>query len=113
MAVVLPIVAQGSQFKFSTELDGVAFTFTFTWNRRDSAWYLRLGNGEDNPLAQGIRVVLRSSLLGIGKPIEGFPQGVLYAVDTTGQDIEPTQEDLGSRVRIYFFNAADYARAAL
>jgi hypothetical protein len=109
MAVLLPIVPQGADFSFVTQLDGVAFTFGFRWNWRDSGWYLTLGDAEGTPLAQGLRVVLRTSLLGKAPFRQGFPQGYLYATDTSGQDVEAAQDDIGSRVKVYYLNAADFA----
>lgn len=105
--VTLPIVAEGAHFSFVTELSGTAFTFEFRWNRRDSGWYVHLGDAEGNPLAQGVRVVLGLPLFGGPKP--GFPAGAVVARDLTGQDVDATQDDLGQRVVLYFIPAAELA----
>jgi hypothetical protein len=109
MAALLPITAQGAQFSVVTELDSVAYSFDFRWNHRDSGWYLTLGDAEGTPLAHGIRVVLGPDLLAMFPGREGFPAGVLVAVDSSGQELEAAQDDLGSRVKLYYLSPADLA----
>lgn len=104
--VVLPVLPEGSHFTFSTELDGTSFGFEFRWNNRDSGWYLFLYDGNGDPLAQNVRVVLKTSLL--GQTVRaGFPAGYLYAEDSTGQDVEAALTDLGSRVQIFYISASE------
>ena len=104
--VLLPILAQGAHFTFSTELDGVSFGFEFRWNNRDSGWYMFLYDGNGDPIAQNVRVAVKTSLL--GPTIRaGFPTGYLIAKDTTGQDAEAGLTDLGARVKIGFISASE------
>jgi hypothetical protein len=107
MAVVLPITVSSAHFSFVTELDSIGYTFEFRWNHRDSGWYLHLGDAEGTPLAQGIRVVLGTDMLGHFPGRLGFPPGVLTAVDTSGQSLEAAFDDLGSRVKLYYLSLSD------
>jgi hypothetical protein len=109
MAVLLPITVKGAQFVFKTELESVAYTFDFRWNWRDAGWYFNLLDGEGVLLVAGVRVVLNTALLKSFRRMVGVPSGVLVAVDSGGQQLEAGQDDLGSRVKVYYLTEADLA----
>jgi hypothetical protein len=105
--VVLPVTPSGAQFSFVAELDGVSYTLEWRWNWRDAGWYLTLGDGEGNPMAQNLRVVLNTALNATGFGRQEWPPGILFALDTSGKDVDATLDDLGSRVKVYYAEAAD------
>lgn len=106
----LPIVQTGPHFQFSTELEGVAFTFEFRWNDREEAWFLTLGDGEGNPIAAGVRVVVNYPLFSRFRDPR-LPTGFLIAVDTEATERDPGFEDLGRRVVLTYATAAELAAA--
>lgn len=105
---VLPTRTDGAQlYSFSAPLGGTNFGFVFTWNARDSAWYLQLSDDAGN--------LLLAKKIALGTPMlwrhadRRLPLGELVAVDTSGSGAEPGLTDLGSRVLLTFTDAADIA----
>jgi len=75
---VLPTLTDGTQFYTQrVVLDGVAFVLQFSWNARDSSWYLLIRDSSANPLLSR-RLAVGSTLLGRFK-IQGLPAGEIHA----------------------------------
>lgn len=110
MSLLLPIDQQTSHFTFSTELEGVSYSFSFRWNDRDGAWFMGIGDGSGNPLVAGIKVLLGVALLG-RRPAPGLPPGNIIVIDTTDQDIDAAYEDLGRRIQLYYLTTDEIAAA--
>lgn len=113
MAVVaLPLLTDDTpHYALACELEGVTYTFEFLWNDRDGAWYVQVGDGEENPLTGMIRVVLGKSFLSqYSDP--ALPPGALVAKDTSGQNVDPGLLDLGSRVQVWYVDSASVANLA-
>jgi hypothetical protein len=111
MAVALPLLTDlgaTPHYSFQCELDGATFTFEFIWNDRDGAWYMQVGDGEENLLVGATRVVLGTLFTARVRNSALFT-GQLQAKDTSGQNIDAGIEDLGSRVQIWYFTAAEIA----
>src|SRR6267378_2252895 len=73
-AQILPTLTDGTQFYTQrVVLDGVAFVLQFSWNARDSSWYLLIRDSSANPLLSR-RLAVGSTLLGRFK-IQGLPAG--------------------------------------
>ncbi len=106
MSIQLPIKPEGARFQFSSEIEGISYTFTFRWNGRDGAWFLEVGDGDGTSLVTGIKVVINCLLLGRAT-IAGLPGGDFIAFDTTGQAIDAAFEDLGRRVQVVYFTRAE------
>lgn len=109
MSVALPLLTDlgaTPHYSFQCELESVKYSFEFIWNDRDGAWYMQVGDGEENILAGSIRVILGLPLLGRFRDAR-LPPGQLLAVDTSNQDLDAGLEDLGSRVAIYYFTQAE------
>lgn len=104
----LPIDQQGPHFNFVTELDQVSYGFTFRWNTRDECWRLDLADGNGDPIVSGRKVLINQSLLQ-GAGGDRLPPGKLIAFDTGGQNLNPGFEDLGRRVVLTYFTAAELA----
>lgn len=104
----LPIIQEGPHFRFVTELEGLAYSFEFRWNDREEAWFLTVGDGEGNPLAAGVRVVVNFPLLNRFRN-PALPPGFLIAVDTEATERDPGFEDLGRRVVLTYATAAELA----
>lgn len=108
MSVQLPIRQEGPHFRFVTELDGVAFSFEFRWNDRESAWFMTIGDGEGTPIVAGVRVISSFPLL-TRFTDERLPAGFLYAIDSQARDADPDFEGLGRRVQLVYFTRAELA----
>lgn len=112
MPVILPLLTDlgaTTHYDFACELDGVSYTFEATWNDRDGCWYLQMGDSAQNPLTGFRRVLLGVLLFGDYNGQTGVPPGQFQAIDTTGQDLDAGLADLGSRVQVWYWTAADIA----
>jgi len=103
---VLPTRTDTPRYRFTIELDGQSFIFTFEWNDRDSGWYLSISDVNEVPLVSGVRVVLNVPLL--DRYLDPrLPAGRFAAIDTSGTDTEAGFADLGDRVKLVYQPAAD------
>ena len=105
--VILPLKPSIANYRVGTTLDGTAYVFDVRWNGRDAAWYLDVRDAEANIIRRGIRIVL-GALLGRRCTDPRFPRGVLFASDLSGEQREAGFDDLGTRVRVYFYTPAEY-----
>ncbi len=113
--ITLPTRTDLNWYTFGITLDGIQYTFEFYWNGRansgltavgtSGSWFFSLYDVSGNLLIAGIRVVLDLPLLFRYTAVEGLPAGVLCAQDTSGQELEAGQNDLGSRVHLNYFPA--------
>lgn len=107
MAVIeLPLRPDLPHYSFSLELEGRAFVFVFRWNARAAAWLFDVSDAEGNLLLAGRRLVLDWPLLARFTDPR-LPRGELVAQDTTGKRAAPGLADLGARVKVLYFDAAD------
>lgn len=96
----------------TTALDGRDYIFRFLYNQREDRWYLNLSDENGDPIVDGIKVVVATSLL---KRVTDSrrPPGILMARDLTavepdlagGEQIaeeDPGQNDLGGRVLLFY-----------
>lgn len=108
MAKIIPLSTRGDSlfFSISTVLDAEVFVFECKWNFRDESWYLSIFEEDNTPIVQGVRMVL-GTYLGRKSTHKLFKSGVFVMVDTTGQSMEATQEDLGYRVKLIRFSVEE------
>ncbi len=93
-------------FEAQPVLDGVQFVLQFDWNARAAAWFMNVLDADRTQLYMGVKIVvdhplakrLRNSLL---------PAGLLTAHDTSRQRVDPGIDDLGDRVILLYFEAAN------
>lgn len=110
----LPLLADTGatpHYTFSCELDGVTYSFDFAWNDRDGSWFMQIGDSEENLLHGSMRVVLGQVFAGRDTD-PSLPPGMLIAKDTSGANLDPGLEDLGSRVEIWYWDKASTASVA-
>jgi hypothetical protein len=108
--IVLPTRTDSAYYDFSIELDGALYRFDFRWNERAYSWFCSLFDSEDSPIRQGMRVRPGLPLLMYVSDARK-PPGLLLPVDTTGKNTPPGLTELGTRVLIYYFSAAERAEA--
>jgi hypothetical protein len=106
--VILPTRTDGTQrYNFRCNLGGSLFGIEMVWNSRESAWWMLLSDSSDNLLCTR-KVVVGCALLWRFQSNLALPAGEMWAVDTSGQSLDPTLTDLGSRVLLTFQNLADF-----
>ncbi len=97
-------------YDLQVDLDGVTVTLELRWNVHVGAWYLAVLDADAvDTLQAGIRVVADF-------PLSAYwtgrtPPGALVAIDTAGDGRDPGVDDLGSRVVLVYFTAAELAAA--
>jgi hypothetical protein len=101
----LPVEPDVPHQTFQVDLDGVAFGFDFRWNTRAGAWFVQLLTANDDLLATD-KMVLGFQLF-VRTQDERMPKGRLMALDTSTVELEAGIADLGRRVQVYYFDAAE------
>lgn len=102
----IPLPADGTRhFDFSVDLEDAVFVLEFYWNERAAAWFFTLKNADGEILVAGRRVVIGWPLLG-SKTFVGRPAGDLLCLDSEGTDRDPTADDFGTRVQLYYSDGA-------
>lgn len=108
MSLVIETRNDLPHYSFDTTLDGETFTLTFRWNAVDTYWYLSVKDAGGNDILTSRRVVVDWPI-GYTFRNRGMPAGALIFVDTQGEQHDPGLEDLGGRVQLYYFTAAELA----
>jgi hypothetical protein len=110
--VALPLLTdQTPHYAFECELEGKTYTFEFLWNDRDGAWYMMIGDSQENPLTGFLRVVLGKSFTA-AYTNPALPPGAFFAKDTSGQHADASLGDLGARVQIWYVESSSLASLA-
>lgn len=109
MAVaVLPFIASVGDYEFEVAIAEVPYIFNVRWNERDLAWYFDLYTSDQVPIAIGLKITVGSY---IGRYVnhELFENGVIAAIDTSGEYLEPGFDDIGpdKRVEVRYYTIAD------
>lgn len=108
MPAALPIVPSVPNYRFSTSLDGTQYVFDVRWNARAESWYLDISDESDEIIARGLRMVLGAAL-GSRSADPRFPAGVLIMFDNEGTGRDAGFDDMGTRVSLLFYTAAELA----
>ena len=106
MSVTLPTLVDTPSFEVECQLDGVLYVFAFRWNGRAEQWVFDLADATRDPIVSGIAVVVDFPLARRGADPR-LPPGALFAVDTTNTQTDPGLVDLGRRVVLVYFTAAE------
>lgn len=108
MAVVeIPTRNDLPVYQEQVTLDGVAYNMQFYFNQRindnQGKWFVTLADQNNNMLVGPVPVVVNWPLFGrfIDQDM-GQPPGSIFAFDTSGQNLDPGQFDLGARVRLFY-----------
>lgn len=118
MAFLLPLEPSIARYDFTLALPtpgalaGTPYIFALRWNSRDTAWYMDVSEIDETTIVIGLKLVLGTY---IGRTVTHplFTEGVFVAVDTTNQHEEATYDDMGTRVELWYYTAAEIAAAAL
>lgn len=93
-------------FSIVVTLDAVSYTLQFRWNVRAAAWFVTVLD------AVGVNVLLGDTRVVANFPLALYvtgraPSGLLMAVDTSGQGLDPGLTDLGDRIDLQYFSKAE------
>lgn len=103
MPVLIPCRTDLDDYVMQIVLDSVTYALRFRWNTRESAWYMDVSTDTEEPLRNGLKVIINQP---IGSRVvdERFPPGRFVAFDTTNSDIAPGETDLGDRVQLLYYS---------
>jgi hypothetical protein len=107
MAIAIPCRTDLEHYTLTIPLDGVRYQLAIHWATREEAYYVALYAEDGTTLISGaVKVV-------VGFPLmqrcvsPSKPPGMFIASDTSGLGIECEYGDLGGRVQLVYFEAAD------
>jgi len=106
MAVEIPLTTGLPHFDVQVPLEGRTYTFELKWSVREERWYLDVLTEEREQIYSGIALVLNFRL-GFRCVDERWPPGALYAVDTSGAQLDARLDDLGERVKLVYFESSE------
>jgi len=100
MSLIIPLTSGPFQ-EFKVPLDNVDYNFRIQWNERSEFWTLDILNSARTLIVGGL--VLRSNYSILDQYAnEDLPQGNLKVLDQGGSGIDPTSDDLGDRVVLFY-----------
>lgn len=106
MAITIPITSNVPHLDLTAQIEGTTYTLTFRWNERAASWFFTLADADGDPIFEGVRVCVDFPL-GFRCKDARMPLGGFVAVDTSGKSLDPGLADLGDRVQILYFEAAE------
>ena len=105
MATIIIPVTNEPESTATYSLEGVNYGFGFRYNERAGAWFFDLSTDTGTALVTGRKVVVSSMLFGWREVNDNMPPGVLFALDTSDQNLDPTLEDFGTRVVLVYLES--------
>lgn len=112
MIVEIPTRNDLPSYEMSVPLDGVTYIVALYFNPRindgQGKWFISLSDQNRNLLVGPVPVIVTWGLFDRFVDLVTLP-GTIFAFDTSGQDIDPGQFDLGDRVRLYYIEAETVA----
>jgi hypothetical protein len=113
-AIELPVnsVVNGvraANFRVGTTIGGSPYIIDGRWDTRDAAWYLDFLEADLTPIIFGIKLVL-GAYLGRTSNHHLFRDGVLVAVDSSGQRKDAGFDDMGTRVLLEYIPVLELLR---
>jgi hypothetical protein len=106
MAYTIPCSPELTHYDMQVPLDGTVYTMEFRWNTRSQAWFMHVCTEQGEHIISSVRVVIDAPL-GVRSLDARKPKGVFFAVDTSGSRRDPGITDLGDRVQLIYFSAAE------
>jgi hypothetical protein len=91
-------------------LDGSEFFVRCEFNQREGRWYLGLADQDESVIFAPRKLVSDWDLLRTISDARA-PRGALIATDTSGQGLDAGFSDLGVRVLLVYFTAAEVEAA--
>lgn len=111
MTRLIPTDTELASYRMTVTLDGSDYVLDFEWSQREACWYISVLDQNETPIATGIKIVVEWDLLRLCVH-DARPPGKLVAHDTSGQGIDAGFDELGTRVELLYFEAADVADVA-
>ena len=89
-------------------LDGKLYQLRLDWSQREEKWYMSLYDSADQLLQGRVKVVADFPLTRNCNS-DGRPLGALFAIDTSGQGLDPHLRDFETgRVQFWYREASEF-----
>ncbi len=106
MILQIPVRSDIPSYEFQITLEGTPYRLAFRYNRRRERWTMDIKNQQGETLLAGVPILVAMDLTSRFRVVNG-PPGRFFAVDTSNQDLPPTEADLGNRVVLYYEEASN------
>ncbi len=102
----IPLRNDLEAFQQLVDIEGTIFLLVFFFNTRRNLWYFDIRDIEGNPILLGISILTNVDLTRnfLHKAI---PQGVFMAFDTEGEEKDPSEDGLGTPVKLLYEEFVD------
>jgi len=105
MAVLeMPLRADIPAYSFQLNLEGNLYNWKIRYNERMGRWLMDILDENKITLIAGIPIQTRFSLLSRFKNPD-LPPGYFIAVDESGENKQPSREDLGNDVKLFYIES--------
>lgn len=113
--IIVAVPFNTPHFRQRVTLDGAEYIMTFEWNQRAEKWYWSLAASDETKILTGVKLVADYPLLTLARWHDQCPDGEIYALDNSGQGLDPHLLDLASedgstpRVQVVYVTAEERA----
>lgn len=111
MPSMLPLVPSIPDYSFATTIEGASYTFGVRWNASAETWTMSVFDEDGIEIVSALPILLGTH---IGRHVSHalFKEGAFVARDLgPGGNIDAGLDDLGSRVIVVYYTAADIVAA--
>ena len=105
--LVLPVRSDFNAYDFQMELESVIYTLDFGFNSRSSRWYMSIYDQSKENLLVGDIPILVSIPLHDQYIDPLLPPGRFIAVNETGTNEQPTRDNFGVDVKLFYQESTD------
>ena len=105
----IPVTSELFDYSERVELDGEVFELRFRFNNRLEAWFVDIFSASGDVLVYGRRLTVDTRLTGQYKHLDDLAQGELTPFDTENGRRDPSSDNLGDRVLLFYFESSEFA----
>lgn len=99
---ILPLDSVDPAYTVDVDLSGTIYRLTFVWTARTSLWTMDIGTPDaEEPIAAGMPVMVDWDMMSQHTDTR-LPPGIILALDTGGNSVNPGEFDLGARVILVY-----------
>ena len=104
--IAIPVDSANSSYDFSIDLDRETYTLSFDYSDRAEQWQMSIyDEGGENLIAGSVPLLVGIILFYQYQNVEGLPPGQFIAIDETGRGQNPSRDNLGIDVKLYYEEA--------
>jgi hypothetical protein len=108
MAVLrMPVRADIPAYTFKIDLEGTVYTLGFRHNLRFNCWIMDISDETGNPIVMGTPVQTDVDILG-RFIFASLPPGQFMVIDETGQQRNPSRDDFGGEVKLFYAESNEF-----